>query len=118
MSSRRAEVGAKVEGVWVAVKTDAAPANYKIDAATLTIDNAQEEVTFSLSKPTAGWPVGTYQVELTARAAEDGAFECARSRRETSDDDRATGHHQQPPRRALAERNTSWVVFQDLQAIW
>jgi hypothetical protein len=63
------EVGAKVEGVWVAVKTDAAPANYKIDAATLTIDNAQEEVTFSLSKPTAGWPVGTYQVELTYNGA-------------------------------------------------
>jgi hypothetical protein len=61
-----AEAGAKVEGIWIAVKTDAAPANYKIDAATLTLDSsALEEVTFSLSKPTAGWPVGTYQVDLT-----------------------------------------------------
>ena len=60
-----AEAGAKVEGTWIAVKTDAAPANYKIDAATVTLDNALDEATFSLSKPTAGWPVGTYEVELT-----------------------------------------------------
>ena len=64
------EVGAKVEGVCFAVKTDAAPANYKIDAATLTLDSSTlDEVTFSLSKPTAGWPVGTYQVELTYNGA-------------------------------------------------
>ena len=60
-----AEVGAKVGAVWIAVKTDAAPANYKIDASTLTLDTVENEVTFSLSKPTAGWPVGTYQVELS-----------------------------------------------------
>jgi hypothetical protein len=60
-----AEVGAKVDAAWIAVKTDAAPANYKIDAVTVAVDNAQDEATFSLSKPTAGWPVGTYQVELT-----------------------------------------------------
>ena len=59
-----AVVGAKVEAAWIAVKTDAAPANYKIDAATVTLDNALDEATFGLSKPTAGWPAGTYQVEL------------------------------------------------------
>jgi hypothetical protein len=64
-------VGAKVEGAWIAVKTDAAPANYKIDAATVTVDNAQDEATFALSKPNAGWPVGSYQVQVTY----DGALE-------------------------------------------
>jgi hypothetical protein len=60
-----AEAGAKVEAAWIAVKTDAAPANYKIDAVSTTLDSTLDEATFDLSKPTAGWPVGTYQVELT-----------------------------------------------------
>jgi hypothetical protein len=60
-----AVVGAKVEAAWIAVKTDAAPANYKIDAATVTLDNALDEATFGLSKPDAGWPAGTYQVEVS-----------------------------------------------------
>jgi hypothetical protein len=60
-----AVVGAKVEAAWIAVKTDAAPAHYKIDAATVTLDNALDEATFGLSKPTAGWPAGTYQVEVS-----------------------------------------------------
>jgi hypothetical protein len=60
-----AVVGAKVEAAWIAVKTDAAPANYKIDAATVTLDNALDEATFGLSKPDAGWPAGAYQVELS-----------------------------------------------------
>jgi hypothetical protein len=57
-------VGAKIEGAWIAVKTDAAPADYKIDTATVTVDNDQDEATFGLSKPNAGWPTGTYQVEI------------------------------------------------------
>ncbi|HEX4507836.1 MAG TPA: hypothetical protein VH722_19065 [Alphaproteobacteria bacterium] len=66
-----AEPGAKIEGAWIAVKTDVAPPNYKIDAATVTADNGQDEATFALSKPDAGWPVGSYQVQLTY----DGAVE-------------------------------------------
>ncbi len=58
-------VGAKIQAAWIAVKTDGAPANYKIDAATVTVDNAQDEATFGLSKPDAGWPVGAYQVEVS-----------------------------------------------------
>lgn len=57
-------VGAKIEGAWIAVKTDAAPPNYKIDAATVTVDNEQDEATFGLSKPDSGWPAGAYQVEI------------------------------------------------------
>jgi len=57
-------VGAKIEGAWIAVKTDVAPANYKIDAATVTVDNDQDEATFALSKPNSGWPTGAYQVEI------------------------------------------------------
>ena len=60
-----AEAGAKVVGTWIAVKTDGAPANYKIDAVTLTLDSTLDEVEVSLSKPDAGWPVGTYKVEVS-----------------------------------------------------
>lgn len=57
-------VGAKIEGAWIAVKAEGAPADYKIDAVTVTVDNGQDEATFALSKPTSGWPIGTYQVEI------------------------------------------------------
>jgi hypothetical protein len=57
-------VGAKIEGAWIAVKTDVAPPNYRIDAATITVDDDQDEATFGLSKPNSGWPSGTYQVEI------------------------------------------------------
>jgi uncharacterized protein (DUF2126 family) len=66
---KNAAAGAKVEGAWIAVKTEGAPENYKIDAATVTLDDAQDEATFALSKPTAGWPVGSYQVNLTYEGA-------------------------------------------------
>jgi hypothetical protein len=62
---KNAAVGAKVEAAWIAVKTDAAPANYKIDAATVTLDNELDEATFGLSKPDAGWLAGAYQVQVS-----------------------------------------------------
>ena len=58
--------GDKVSAAWIAEKTSAsAPPNYKIDSATVTIDDPEEdEVAFSISKPNAGWPVGDYRVDL------------------------------------------------------
>jgi hypothetical protein len=56
--------GAKLSGTWIAEKTDAAPPNYKIDSVTMTAGMITNVATFSLSKPTAGWPVGDYRVEL------------------------------------------------------
>ena len=57
--------GSKVSSDWIAEDTGgAAPANYKIDSVTLDTGMLTNVVTFSLSKPTAGWPVGRYRVDL------------------------------------------------------
>lgn len=57
--------GAKVSSDWIAEDTGGvAPANYKIDSVTLEAGMITNVVTFSLSKPNAGWPAGKYRVDL------------------------------------------------------
>jgi hypothetical protein len=57
--------GDKLRGVWTFVDVgDAAPANTKIDEKTLTADGDTDDGVFSLTKPTKGWPVGKYRVEI------------------------------------------------------
>lgn len=57
--------GSKLGSTWIAEDTGgAAPANYKIDSVELTAGALINVATFSLSKPTSGWPVGTYRVDL------------------------------------------------------
>lgn len=56
--------GATVKGAWIAEKTGVAPPNYKIDEKELKVYPMMNEVTYSLSKPNAGWPVGEYRVDL------------------------------------------------------
>ena len=57
--------GDKVRGVWIADDVgEAAPKGTKIDEATITAATATDQSAFSLSKPTAGWPVGKYHVEI------------------------------------------------------
>src|SRR5437868_9134337 len=59
------EKGDKVRAVWIAEDVgDAAPANTKIDESTLTADEENFYGAFALSKPTKGWPVGKYRVDL------------------------------------------------------
>jgi hypothetical protein len=74
--------GAKITADWIAVKTDVAPANYKIDSATLDIDRdiASDESSFSLSRPNAGWPVGDYKVDLSinGKVAKSPTFKVAK----------------------------------------
>ena len=61
------EKGDKLRGVWIAEDVgDAAPANTKIDEASLTADEDNFYGAFSLTKPTKGWPVGKYRVEIYA----------------------------------------------------
>ena len=61
------EKGGKLRGAWIAEDVgDAAPANTKIDEATITCDEANFHGAFSLSKPDNGWPVGKYKVEIYA----------------------------------------------------
>jgi hypothetical protein len=70
--------GAKVGADWIAEKTGGAPPNFKIDGAELTL-NGEDEATFSLSKPNAGWPVGAYRVDLSVNGekAKSVTFEVA-----------------------------------------
>jgi hypothetical protein len=59
------EKGDKFRGVWIAEDVgDAAPKQTKIDEATLTAEQDNFYGAFSLSKPTKGWPVGKYRVDI------------------------------------------------------
>jgi hypothetical protein len=57
--------GDKLRSVWIAEDVgDAAPANTKIDEKTLNAEGDTDDGVFSLSKPTKGWPVGKYRLEI------------------------------------------------------
>jgi uncharacterized RDD family membrane protein YckC len=56
--------GTRLRSDWIAVKAQGAPANYKIDSSEVTTAKGTNQVTFSFSKPTAGWPVGDYRIDL------------------------------------------------------
>ena len=57
--------GDKLRAVWIAEDVgDAAPKNTKIDEASLTADQDNFFGAFSLSKPTEGWPEGSYRVDI------------------------------------------------------
>ena len=56
--------GTEISGVWVAVDSGGvAPPNYRIDEAKLTLSGPMSG-TFSITKPTKGWPKGRYQLEI------------------------------------------------------
>jgi hypothetical protein len=59
------KAGSKLKAVWIAEKTKVAPPDYQIDSTELTVGSLMNLATFSLSKPTAGWPTGDYRVELS-----------------------------------------------------
>ena len=55
----------KFRGVWIADDVgSAAPANTKIDEASLAADQDNFYGAFSLSKPTNGWPPGKYHIDI------------------------------------------------------
>ena len=72
--------GSKIRGDWIAVKTKVAPPNYKVDSAENTIGPGMTQYTFSMSKPTAGWPEGDYRVEIfiNGKSAHRATFGIAR----------------------------------------
>ena len=55
-----------VRGVWIAEDVgDVAPANYKIDEATVKVSGGgTASGTFNISKPNNGFPVGKYRLEI------------------------------------------------------
>ncbi len=56
--------GDKVRSVWICEKSEGIPPNTKIDEVTVEVGLIDNTGNFSLSKPTKGWPVGDYKVEL------------------------------------------------------
>ena len=57
--------GSKLTVSWISVDSGGvAPANYKIDEVNFEIGTIDNHVDSSISKPDAGWPVGTYQVQI------------------------------------------------------
>ena len=63
--TKGASDGDKIRAVWIADDVgDAAPKGTKIDERTLKMDGDTEDGIFSLSKPTNGWPVGKYHVDI------------------------------------------------------
>jgi hypothetical protein len=57
--------GDVLRGVWIADDVGAAaPANTKIDEASITADQDNYFGAFSLTKPTNGWPPGSYHVDI------------------------------------------------------
>ncbi len=66
LESKIADVpnGAKLRGAWIAEKTQVAPPNYRIDGTELVKGPLMNQVTFTMSRPNNGWPVGDYRVDL------------------------------------------------------
>ena len=59
----RAPAGTKLTGAFIAEDVGkAAPKNFVIDSATVTA--ADKMTTFSLGRPTNGWPIGQYRLEV------------------------------------------------------
>lgn len=57
--------GSKLTVSWISVDSGGvAPANYKIDEVSFEIGKIENHVDSSMTKPDAGWPVGTYQVQI------------------------------------------------------
>jgi hypothetical protein len=60
----RAPAGTTLTGTFIAEDVgNAAPKNFPIDTATVTAQ-AGMAATFTLGKPTTGWPIGQYRLEV------------------------------------------------------
>jgi hypothetical protein len=51
--------------VWIAEKTQVAPPDHKIDEFKIQVGGRITQGNCSFSKPTAGWPVGEYRLEMS-----------------------------------------------------
>lgn len=57
--------GSKITVGWIAVDTaGAAPANYRIDETSFDVGSLDNHLEASLSKPNAGFPAGSYHIEI------------------------------------------------------
>lgn len=72
--------GSKLKADWIAVKAEGAPPNYRIDTVETNVGKASTRYDGSFSKPSAGWPVGDYRVDLSidGKPATQAAFRVVR----------------------------------------
>ncbi len=56
--------GETLTATWIAEKTDTARPNSKIDSADVIVDASMNDAKFSVHRPSAGWPIGDYRVEM------------------------------------------------------
>jgi hypothetical protein len=64
--------GAKLKAEWIAVKVEGAPPNYKMDEIESTVGKDMTQYHGAYAKPTAGWPVGTYRIDLSINGTKVG----------------------------------------------
>jgi len=88
--------GDKVRGVLIAEDVgDVAPANTKVLDKTLALDKDTDDGDFNFSKPTKGWPVGKYRVELYVNdeltATTEFAIEAAKSEKDSDEEKSSKG---------------------------
>ena len=69
--------GSKITATWIAVKVDGASPGTKIASTDVSVGAGNDSADFSMTKPTKGWPIGDYRVdiELDGKAVNSGRFE-------------------------------------------
>lgn len=72
--------GSTLKAEWIAVKAEGAPPNYRIDSVETKVGKGSTRYHGALSKPSAGWPVGDYRVDLSidGKPATQAAFKVVR----------------------------------------
>ena len=72
--------GSKLKAEWIAVKAEGAPPNYRIDTVETRVGKGSTQYHGAFSKPSAGWPVGDYRVDLSidGKPATQAAFKVVR----------------------------------------
>ena len=85
-----AKTGGKIRGVLIAEDVgDVAPANTKVLETILDMEGDTQAGDFSFSKPTNGWPVGKYRVEIYVNdeLATAAKFTIKAAKKESSDEE-------------------------------
>lgn len=57
------QLGTRIKGSWISIDAIDVP-NYEIDAAEVLVNQSEATVHFTLSRPTNGWPVGNYKLDI------------------------------------------------------
>lgn len=69
--------GSKITATWIAVKVDGAPPGTTIASTDVGVETGEDTANFSMTKPTKGWPIGDYRVDISidGKVVKTGLFE-------------------------------------------